>query len=141
LLKVRAELSNAPVLLLIFTFVFPEIVITPVKVMSLTTLTSASLVIALDRAEKEDTSVLSRRRPSNDVGTGGDLVIWSVWPLVAAKGPLPSTCPLLVDRRPVADEWGRVFSRGGVGVGVGVRSGSEVWGVALGFTLLITNVI
>ena len=126
-------------LLLIFTFVSPEIVITSVKMMLLTTLMSASLVIALDRAEKEDTSVLSRRRPSNDVGTGGDLVIWSAWLLVAAKGPLPSACPLLVDRRPVADEWGRVFSRGGVGVGVGVRSGSEVWGVALGFTLLITS--
>eukprot|EP00620_Florenciella_sp_RCC1587_P003295 CAMPEP_0182603358 /NCGR_PEP_ID=MMETSP1324-20130603/92456_1 /TAXON_ID=236786 /ORGANISM="Florenciella sp., Strain RCC1587" /LENGTH=42 /DNA_ID= /DNA_START= /DNA_END= /DNA_ORIENTATION= len=36
-LKLRSEVSTAPVLLLIFTFVFSEIVITPVNVMLSTT--------------------------------------------------------------------------------------------------------
>ena len=56
LLKLRDELSTAPVLLLIFTLVFPEIVITPVNVMSLTTSIWALVLIALERAEKVETS-------------------------------------------------------------------------------------
>ena len=56
-LKLRSELSTAPVLLLIFKLVSPEIVIASVKVMSPTTLMLASLAIALERAEKSETSV------------------------------------------------------------------------------------
>ena len=53
-----------PVLLLIFTLVFPEIVIVAVNVILLTTLMSASLAIALESAENVDTSVLKRRCPN-----------------------------------------------------------------------------
>ena len=61
LLNVRSEVSTAPVLLLIFTFVFPEIVIAEVKVMSFFTLMSAFVAIALDSAENVVTSVVRRR--------------------------------------------------------------------------------
>jgi hypothetical protein len=51
------------VLLLIAKLVNPEIVIAEVKVISFTTLMSASLAIALESAENVDTSVVRRRRP------------------------------------------------------------------------------
>ena len=61
-LKDRSDVSTAPVLLWIFTLVLAEIVILAVNVISLTTLMSVSLAIALERAENVDTMVM--------VGTG-----------------------------------------------------------------------
>jgi len=55
LLKLRSEVSTASALLLIFTLLSPEIVITPVNVMSPTTLMSALVRIALESAEKLET--------------------------------------------------------------------------------------
>ena len=54
-LKLRSEVSTAPVLLLIFMLVFAEIVIAPVNVMLSTTLMSALVRIALESAEKLET--------------------------------------------------------------------------------------
>eukprot|EP00618_Florenciella_parvula_P022793 CAMPEP_0119526272 /NCGR_PEP_ID=MMETSP1344-20130328/40922_1 /TAXON_ID=236787 /ORGANISM="Florenciella parvula, Strain CCMP2471" /LENGTH=61 /DNA_ID=CAMNT_0007565227 /DNA_START=218 /DNA_END=403 /DNA_ORIENTATION=- len=54
-LKLRSDVSTAPVLLLIFTLLLPEIVITPVNVMLSTTLMSALVWIALESAEKLET--------------------------------------------------------------------------------------
>ena len=59
MLKLRSEVSTAPVLLLIVTFVLSEIVIAPVKVMSLSTLIWALLVIAFDSLENVSTSTRS----------------------------------------------------------------------------------
>ena len=55
-MKLRFELSTAPALLLIFTLVFPEIVIAAVNVMLVTTLMWALVLIELESAEKLFTS-------------------------------------------------------------------------------------
>ena len=80
----RSDVSTAPVLLLILTPVLPEIAIAAVNVMSLTTLISASVSIALESAENVDTSVLRSRRVDRPNGPGA-------YPLAFTHGP--SACP------------------------------------------------
>jgi len=55
-LKLLSELSTAPVLLVIFTLVFPFIVIAVVNVILPITLMWAFVLIALESAEKVETS-------------------------------------------------------------------------------------
>ena len=70
-LNFRSEVSTAPVLLLIFTLVLPEIVIAEVNVILPTTLIWAFVAIALESSENVDTLWLDGHgRVGTGLGTG-----------------------------------------------------------------------